>query len=377
MKSVYPLSTSSVLRGGSLFSWMIILLGGHFIGRMVVYGIIYEHERIEEYYKRNHTWPPLASEFIPLTSGWQRLYQRRFQQVDLLTDDENAYNAYVNAVQSAITIPNYTEFGWGLTRGPIHMWKKVNDFLQRGLPTATEEEYEDAIDADLRPLFIELPSDLKHEVLFSLQPILEAWVGGDQHLVPYSAYGLRVYRNTSKLYMHVDEVQTHVISAIFHINHDERSKPWPLVIEDFHGMTVEVILEAGDLILYESSKCMHGRPRRLDGKWYTSLFVHFAPSHLTATIDKQIMDTHYRIPPHWPIRVESTTATDHVDAYEMIDTYCKEPTCPEEWCGLNESVVVRGPAPGYGRVLTQYGKVIELDLPPEREDMEKSLSDEF
>ena len=43
----------------------------------------------------------------------------------------------------------------------------------------------------------------------------------------------------------------------------------PLVIEDFKGNVNEVVLEKGDVLLYESSKCFHGRPRRFEGEWYT------------------------------------------------------------------------------------------------------------
>jgi hypothetical protein len=54
-----------------------------------------------------------------------------------------------------------------------------------------------------------------------------------------------------------------------------------------------------------------------------------------------------------------------VDDFEMIDTFCKEPKCHDEWCALQESVVIQGPGPGYGQVLTTNGIVRELELPEE------------
>ena len=69
--------------------------------------------------------------------------------------------------------------------------------------------------------------------------------------------------------MHVDQSSTHIVSAILHVDHDRNSKPWPLIIEDYKGNINEVILEKGDVVLYESSKCFHGRPRRFEGEWYT------------------------------------------------------------------------------------------------------------
>jgi hypothetical protein len=33
----------------------------------------------------------------------------------------------------------------------------------------------------------------------------------------------------------------------------------------------------GDMVLYESAKCIHGRPHPLKAKSYFNLFVHFRP----------------------------------------------------------------------------------------------------
>ena len=51
--------------------------------------------------------------------------------------------------------------------------------------------------------------------------------------------------------MHVDRIQTHVISIILHIDSSEDASPWPIYIEDFHGNTHEVILTPGDILFYE------------------------------------------------------------------------------------------------------------------------------
>jgi len=115
------------------------------------------------------------------------------------------------------------------------------------------------------------------KVLDELKVMHEAWSGVP--LVGNNAYGLRVYRNGSHLNMHVDKSETHIISCILHVDHDDdpESEPWPLVIEDFQGNTNEVNLESGDMVFYESSKAFHGRPRKFKGKWYSSIFVHYYP----------------------------------------------------------------------------------------------------
>merc|ERR1719235_1805846 len=76
--------------------------------------------------------------------------------------------------------------------------------------------------------------------------------------------------------MHLDRVSTHVISSILHVGRDV-DEPWPIVIEGFDGITNEVDLHPGEMLFYESAKCVHGRPRPLKGKWYTSLFMHYRP----------------------------------------------------------------------------------------------------
>ena len=129
-----------------------------------------------------------------------------------------------------------------------------------------------AIDTPHRPLF-QPQTSLNRRALHELRPILEAWIGLDKNdtvpLIGNNAYGLRIYRNQSRLNMHVDKRETHVISAILHVDHDENSEPWPIVIEDFKRHLNEVVLEKGDVLLYESSKCFHGRPRRFEGSYYS------------------------------------------------------------------------------------------------------------
>ena len=50
------------------------------------------------------------------------------------------------------------------------------------------------------------------------------------------------YQNASNLLMHVDKVEDHVVSSIFHVDHayDDDAEPWPIVIEAFDGTTHEV-----------------------------------------------------------------------------------------------------------------------------------------
>merc|ERR1712216_29480 len=97
-----------------------------------------------------------------------------------------------------------------------------------------------------------------------------------------SLYGIRTYENGSTLAMHVDRASTHVISAIIHIARDygiadDSEGTWPIQIVDLWGVHRKVELKPGQMLLYESSKCTHGRPEPFRGKYYASAFIHFKP----------------------------------------------------------------------------------------------------
>ena len=59
--------------------------------------------------------------------------------------------------------------------------------------------------------------------------------------------------------MHVDTVRTHVVSAIMNID-QEVERDWPLIILDHDDREHSVIMQKGDMLLYESAKLLHGRP---------------------------------------------------------------------------------------------------------------------
>ena len=139
--------------------------------------------------------------------------------------------------------------------------------------------------------------------------------------------------------MHIDKSETHIISCILHIDHSEDSEDWPIVIEDFQGNTNEVILTSGDMLFYESSKCLHGRPHTFKGSWYSSIFVHYYPVGWPKDRKQEI---HYAIPPHWNMEPEYETNETFL---VMSGTSMKEPECENNWCNNEKNTIKwRGPA---------------------------------
>jgi len=202
-----------------------------------------------------------------------------------------------------------------------------------------EESGTTCIDAPIERTLYHPIEDLERRAVLELRPILEAWVNHDKrekpiHLIGNNAYGLRIYQNQSRLNMHVDQSSTHIISAILHVDHDSKSKPWPIVIEDYKGNTNEVILEKGDVLLYESSKCFHGRPRRFEGEWYSSLFIHMYPSDWKRDMYDNL-EVHYRIPPDWH---KVLPPKQGLERLVMAETSAYEPDCEDTWCSLNNTI---------------------------------------
>ena len=119
-----------------------------------------------------------------------------------------------------------------------------------------------------------LTPDKKTKLSQELHPILEGWYGGRLELT--SIYGIRRYTNGSVLRMHVDTVNTHVVSAIINVE-QKVDKEWPLIILDHDDKEHNVLMQPGDMLLYESAKLLHGRPEPFVGTSYDNIFIHYKP----------------------------------------------------------------------------------------------------
>lgn len=111
-----------------------------------------------------------------------------------------------------------------------------------------------------------------------------------------------------------------------------QDSPWSSLI------ITAVILTPGDILFYESSKCLHGRPKAFNGSWYSSIFVHYFPTHGWNERDYHF-EGHYAIPVGWNENVQEKVATPLV----MLGTSFKEPACPHDWCRSQHSIKWSGP----------------------------------
>jgi len=330
-----------LLFGTALFSALVIV---------PTYGRT-EEERIEAYHRSNYTWPP--EKYIPDTPGWRKLYDHRFRQIAEIKDRTDRFEGYAQAVSSGVLQQNFTEQGFGLARAPEPLMKDLRRAIREGVEKGPRLENHINAITEPRPWFIDRP-DLTRRVLEELQEYPEEWVGFQ--LTAVTAYGFRLYRNTSRLHVHVDKTETHVISFILHIDSSDDADPWPILIEDLQGITHEVTLKSGDMLFYESSKCFHGRPRPLNGSWYSSVFVHYYPTHGYKETFNHAEKVD-RIPPQW----SDVPSTEYEIPLKMHGTTMEEPTCPNYWCNTQFSKKWSGPGEE-GFVLNPDGSKRVLDV---------------
>lgn len=120
------------------------------------------------------------------------------------------------------------------------------------------------------------PEKLRNDLRDTFNAILTKWIEYKAPLVHTATYGIRKYLRGSHLANHYDKKNTHVVSAIIHLD-DVSDKPWNLYIEDHHFRPHNVTMEYGDVLLYESTTCLHGRPVPFEGESFCNLYVHFKP----------------------------------------------------------------------------------------------------
>jgi len=294
-----------------------------------------EEERVNSYHAMNYTWPPQNSEFIPNTRGWRKLYEHRLRQVAEIEDRTDRFEGFAQVLSSGVLQKNFTEHGFGLARAPESLTADLRRAIHEGVERGPRLESHINAITEPRPWFIDRP-DLTKRVLRELHDLPEIWAGFP--LTPVTAYGFRLYRNTSRLHVHVDKTQTHVISFILHIDSSDDSSPWPILIEDLNGNTHEVTLTSGDLLFYESSKLFHGRPRPFNGSWYSSVFVHYYPTHGYKSNFDNLAKVN-RIPPEWA----NEPTTQYEIPLQMHGTTLEEPLCPNYWCNTKYSKKWSGP----------------------------------
>jgi hypothetical protein len=184
----------------------------------------------------------------------------------------------LNYVQPKL-VPPVTDAGFEKRKLPAttYAWLREWYTRQRELEEIDENAVGPCMNQHVAPTGItHITPELKTRLSSEMQEILEGWYEKGA-LTMTSIYGVRRYINNSVLRMHVDTVNTHVVSAIINVDQGDMDRDWPLLILDHDGNEHNVIMEPGDMVLYESAKLLHGRPETMKGGHYDNIFIHYMP----------------------------------------------------------------------------------------------------
>lgn len=184
------------------------------------------------------------------------------------------------------TFPKFHEVGFEKVRVPEVLMGLINDSYNilkvNGGLTEDWDGLTDVIGGeDMPEMFsFDFIPNIRNFIHESLKPMHEAWSG--QELEPTMMYGIRSYVNGSNLITHTDRIDTHHISCIIIVDKDlQGGKDWPLHIKDHNGNWNEVYGEPGDMIIYESIACEHGRPTTFEGNYYRNFYAHYKLTEYT------------------------------------------------------------------------------------------------
>lgn len=260
-----------------------------------------ESERVAQWHERGNTWPPNWSETETDTEQFKNNMAFREEEIQRIPGGDERWENWMQYTQSRM-LPRFTEVGFEKVPTPAHLHERLKAAVDAGVRDwdnlRVEHQVGDSIYGPTLPKFVDI-GGLAQEVMND--PVMiamhEEWAGGVS-LRSTSAYGVRLYQNDSAMVMHNDKPHTHVISSIVHIAHEyfNESEPWTIEIEDHNGQLHSMVLEEGEMMFYESAKLLHGRRYPLKGKYFGSLFVHYAPANDWMYDVPTVIAN---VPPHW------------------------------------------------------------------------------
>jgi len=185
----------------------------------------------------------------------------------------------------AAKFQNFTKVGFKVIKIPSTLHQKLLDYYHKHKYEAIPEpniQYDNpGLEGRTHDTWLlNLPKELKQEAFEWVRDMVAEWAKTPAAgLRSTSLYGLRFYHRDAVLGVHVDIEETHALSAILEVarNDPDDTEPWPLQISDHKGEVHRVPYKAGQLILYESATCGHGRNTPFPGRQMVNAFVHFAP----------------------------------------------------------------------------------------------------
>ncbi|CAD5118666.1 unnamed protein product [Dimorphilus gyrociliatus] len=205
----------------------------------------------------------------------------------------HAYRTLLQVKQPRL-VHNFTASGYLKRKIPSAIYKRLKRFYDKhSSQRRVEQNIGDSHinQNQFNTTLVQLDEDERIIVGSHLKPILERWCSCKLEQTAF--YGIREYHKGAVLRNHVDRVSTHVISTILQIHQELEKDDWYLEVVEFDGTRKEVRLEAGEMLLYESAKLIHGRPKLFNGRIFANAFLHFRPvSDWNYKADEQVSGLH-------------------------------------------------------------------------------------
>jgi hypothetical protein len=174
-------------------------------------------------------------------------------------------------------IPRCTPNGFEVVKCPKSIFGVIMDLYKILLQSPIEEEYipkDGGVQNYSNILNFEKYMGIIAHIHQNLLPLHESWA--KTTLIPSAIWGVRSYIEGSVLTPHKDRPTTHHISSIIMVDKDLNGKSdWPLTIQGYDGKLHKIYTDPGDIILYESVACMHGRPEKFEGNYFRNFYMHY------------------------------------------------------------------------------------------------------
>ena len=182
--------------------------------------------------------------------------------------------------QTNADLPRLTTHGFEIIKCPQPAWGIIAELYSLLRKTAGVEEQFEGIDefigGDQTPDLFTLQQvpTIREIIHTQLKSWHEEWCKNP--LIPTYIYGIRSYKKGATLAQHTDRIETHHISSIIIVDKQLKGeKDWPLDIQAHDGTWHKIYANPGDMILYESAVCKHGRDEVFQGEWYRNFYVHY------------------------------------------------------------------------------------------------------
>jgi prolyl 4-hydroxylase len=221
---------------------------------------------------------------IIITKWFREKVYNSIEDERLATEYHNKNKKY--NFRTSNELPKLSPLGFKVVKVPENTWRLIQEAYQLLQSVKTKEDWNGITDfihdkdgnAPVEILNMDHCFRIKEIIQEELKPIHTEFAG--QLIEPVCIYGIRSYMRGAILENHTDRPETHHVSSIVIVD-KQVDQDWSLDFQDHDGEWHKIYAEPGDMILYESAICKHGRPDPFEGEFYRNMFIHYKLSDYT------------------------------------------------------------------------------------------------